>query len=169
MILSVKLNAPDNENESGPTGPDFVQKNRYAKYNNLTELLEDDNSFASMLVGVDNLLTDLIGQVENRVIWDLYERQYPGCKQEILEVFGHLPTTAQVAEWKATWTDTGTIVELDRPVVIREVCAKANIHPFFYQQLTSGKYGPRKSTKRICFYKDPHAIMFKIAVSTYGT
>ena len=113
--------------------------------------------------------------VEQRIIWTLYERQYPGCTEKITEVFGFLPTASQVATWKDSWVDPFKI-ELphwgaDGGVYdIRGIAQRLNIHPFFYSVRgnQAGYNNRRPGSPKVFFYYGEHGVMFKIAMSAVG-
>jgi hypothetical protein len=106
----------------------------------------------------------MLDNVQKRIIWDLYERQYPGCQDKITKIFGHLPSTPEISAWKATWSgNQDNRVWFNKVAVLRDVCADLNIHPFFYQYIESEPGLPGPS---VVFYSGQEAVMFKIKVST---
>lgn len=112
-----------------------------------------------------------------------WERMFPGCSEDIGEIFDTLlPTPKQVSTWKMTWFESTPYklsidVDVDDMVKSRvksriyEKTKELGIHPYFweYYQEQKGDLNDVEApdlivlTPTVAFYKEEHLVMFKLA------
>lgn len=93
----------------------------------------------------------------------MYQRKYPNWKDRSIEIFGtYRPSISVIANWKASWYDTGFPIKTIDPrfalgSTIKSRCKEICIHPWFYQSIRSDK------GVYPVFYFGEDQIMYKLA------
>ena len=109
----------------------------------------------------------------------LWEKKFPGCTAEFVEIFGcDLPTHPQLAKWKLTWggapANTMDINykcnprvrsftrNADLKAAVDATAGDMGIHPYYYDFIRL-RTDNLEVQPAVSFYKQEHFIMFKLA------
>jgi hypothetical protein len=109
----------------------------------------------------------------------LWEKKFPGCTAEFVEIFGcYLPTPTQLAKWKLTWggapantmsinykgnRDATLHRYADMKTTVAATAEDMGIHPYYYDFINLRHEVSTGVEPAISFYKKEHLVLFKLA------
>jgi hypothetical protein len=140
-------------------------------------------------------MTDTLSDTRNIRMW-AWEKKYPGCTQEITEIFGGIPSMQQISKWKKGWVDSlnnefyiGVFsgfaynrTHAQRLGVkkthknIKKIALDCGIHPYFWDTCLRTEFDEVKakelhmamgSIKKSVHVKQPHIYKTKTMVSFF--
>lgn len=89
-------------------------------------------------------MTDTLNDTRNIRMW-AWEKKYPSCTEQIVEVFDKIPSVKEVAKWKEGWVDVannefciGSSIGLHYNTKlltyddIKKITLNLGIHPYFW-------------------------------------